>query len=50
MLNASKNLDFYFATRWAGEASPITTKQQFLDYLETTRQALNNPIKVTRAK
>lgn len=50
VLNAGKNLDFYFAARWAGEASPITSKQQFLGYLETTRQALNNPIKVTRAK
>lgn len=50
ILNAGNNVEYYFAARWAGEANPVKTKQQFVDYLEQARKTLNNPIQVTKTK
>lgn len=50
IVKMGKQLEFYFGSRWEKEASPVTTKQQFVEYLEATRKALNNPIKVTKVK
>lgn len=47
LLNMGAELEFYFGARWAGEANPVKTKAEFIQYLETTRNELNNPIQVS---
>lgn len=49
LLKMEKDLTYYFAARWAGESNPVSTKEQFIRYLETTRNNLNHPIQIKKS-
>jgi rhamnogalacturonyl hydrolase YesR len=43
---AGKELEYYFLAAWSGEPGGITTKEQFVAYLERERERLTMPARV----
>jgi rhamnogalacturonyl hydrolase YesR len=46
MKPAAKALDYYFLAAWSGEPGGITTKEQFVEYLEQESERLTMPPRV----
>ncbi|HEX6277018.1 MAG TPA: glycoside hydrolase family 88 protein [Polyangiaceae bacterium] len=46
MKPAGKVVDYYFLAAWSGEPGGITTKEQFVEYLERERERLTMPPRV----